>query len=131
MMTIGSTILTEPARPDRIVGLRLRSLREERGKTQREVGEKLGLTEAGYRYYESGRTQIRVTDLPSLAEAMGVSVGYLTERLGITPPDQDDPTADDVLARVERSSELQPEIKAAIRDLVELSRRITPGEDRT
>lgn len=64
---------------------RLRELRQEKNWRQKDVADKLGITESAYGYYEQGRREPSVTVLERLSQIYGVSVDYL---LGLT----DDPT---------------------------------------
>lgn len=59
---------------------RLRLLREERGISQREVAENIGVTEVGYQNYEVGRRKPNFDALYSIANFFGVSLDYLFGR---------------------------------------------------
>ena len=61
---------------------RIRSLREDRDLTQREVGAAINVPQRTYAYYESGQRMIPPRVLCALADFYGVSVDYL---LGRTP----------------------------------------------
>ncbi len=61
----------------------LRKLREDLGLTQLQVAERLGLTEGGYRSYESGRSSPSLEDLPVLSAALGLPVDEFLRRIGI------------------------------------------------
>lgn len=65
------------------MGAALKALREERGLTQRQVGERYGATEGNIAAYEQGRNRFTVQDLPRLAQAIGVPTPYLSRRLGL------------------------------------------------
>ena len=60
---------------------RIRDLREDKDKTQREVGEAINVPQRTYAYYESGERMIPPHVLIALAAYHGVSVDYL---LGLT-----------------------------------------------
>ena len=60
---------------------RIRDLREDKDKTQREVGEAINVPQRTYAYYESGERMIPPEILVALAAYHGVSVDYL---LGLT-----------------------------------------------
>lgn len=64
---------------------RLRELRQARNWRQKDVADKLGITESAYGYYEQGRREPSVAVLEKLSQIYGVSVDYL---LGLT----DDPS---------------------------------------
>ncbi|WP_258959121.1 helix-turn-helix domain-containing protein [Paenibacillus tyrfis] len=59
---------------------RLRELRGKKKWTQKEVAEKLGITESGYGYYEQGRREPSNETLNKLAELFSVSTDYLLGR---------------------------------------------------
>lgn len=59
----------------------IRALRVERGLTQREVAEVLGICQTGYSKYETGENDIPSAALIRLAELYHTSVDYL---LGLT-----------------------------------------------
>ena len=61
---------------------RIRSLREDRDLTQRDVGAAINVPQRTYAYYESGQRMIPPRVLCALADFYGVSVDYL---LGRTP----------------------------------------------
>ena len=61
---------------------RIRSLREDRDLTQREVGAAINVPQRTYAYYENGQRMIPPRVLCALADFYGVSVDYL---LGRTP----------------------------------------------
>ena len=61
----------------RALGKRIAACRKACGLTQAQVGEKLGFTQPHIQAFESGRRRISVTDLPKLADLLGVSVEEL------------------------------------------------------
>lgn len=63
------------------LGARLKELREERGLTQRECSEKLGLNSVTYLHYEKSQREPPLQFLADAAEFYGVSVDFL---LGLT-----------------------------------------------
>lgn len=69
---------------------RIRDLREDNDKTQREVGEAINVPQRTYAYYESGERMIPPRVLIALAAYYGVSVDYL---LGLTDEDKPYPRA--------------------------------------
>lgn len=56
---------------------RLRLLRSEKGVSQKQVAESLGITETGYRNYETGRRKPTFDVLPGIANFFDVSTDYL------------------------------------------------------
>lgn len=65
---------------EKIFQERLRLLRNERGISQKQVAESLGITEVGYQNYEVGRRKPTFNVLPSIADFFGVSLDYLFGR---------------------------------------------------
>ena len=63
------------------VGARLRGMRVEHGLSLNEVAEYLGLDPATIYNYESGKTNIRYTDVWKLADLYGVGMDEMTGRL--------------------------------------------------
>ena len=61
---------------------RLKQLRKEKGLTQQEVADEIGVTKRTYIYWENGENQIKANRASQLADYFGVSVGYL---LGYEP----------------------------------------------
>ena len=59
---------------------RLRKLRTERGVTQKQVAEDIGITEVGYRNYEKGHRKPTFAILPIIADFFNVSLDYLVGR---------------------------------------------------
>lgn len=63
---------------------RLKILREQNGKTQKDVAKYLGITEASFSQLENGKRKLTEKNLGLLAEYFGCSTDYL---LGITNDD--------------------------------------------
>lgn len=59
---------------------RLKNVRQESGRKQREVAELLGLKLRGYQCYEMGETEPNIEKLIALADLFEVSVDYLVGR---------------------------------------------------
>ena len=60
---------------------RLKIIRQESGKTQKDVYEELGISPNGYASYEQGRTEPSIDTLIKLCQIFDVSADYL---LGLT-----------------------------------------------
>lgn len=58
---------------------RLRALRVERGFTQKQVAEMLGIDRTTYAKYEAGANEPGIAMIKRLAEAFGVTTDYLLE----------------------------------------------------
>lgn len=65
---------------ERALNSRLRDLREDADLTQAQVGERLGLSQRTYAYYESGQRMVPPEVLCALGDLYGVSVDYLLGR---------------------------------------------------
>lgn len=66
------------------VGRILKAVRDQQGDlTQAEVAAALGKTEGAYAAYETGRSRFTLPELPAVARALKVDVGYLSRRLGL------------------------------------------------
>lgn len=65
---------------EKIFQERLRLLRTEKGVSQKQVAESLGITEVGYRNYETGRRKPTFDIMPGIADFFGVSTDYLFGR---------------------------------------------------
>ena len=76
-----------------VLGERLRSLRENRGFTQNDLGERLGVTGAAIGQWENSRRYPDSSMLEKLADLFGVSVDYLLgrdpARASVDPAPQD------------------------------------------
>ena len=61
------------------IGKRIRALRTEQGLTQKQLGERCGMSDAEIRKFESDRGSPTVRSLQRIADALGCSVGYLAD----------------------------------------------------
>ncbi|MEG0910857.1 MAG: helix-turn-helix transcriptional regulator [Ruthenibacterium sp.] len=59
---------------------RIRDLREDHDFTQKEIAQKLGMSQTGYSKYETGENDIPTSILMQLADLYHTSVDYLLER---------------------------------------------------
>ena len=64
-----------------ILGSRLKELREERGLTQKQIAEKLGLNSVTYLRYEKSQREPNLSVLADISIYYGVSIDYL---IGLT-----------------------------------------------
>lgn len=55
---------------------RMRSLREDRDLTQRELGAVIDKSQQGYSHIEDGRAELKIDDLIKLCRFYGVSADY-------------------------------------------------------
>lgn len=58
----------------------LKELRKDRGITQKEMGEQLGISQASYSDYENGIRKMPLTMLDYLADVLGTSTDYILGR---------------------------------------------------
>lgn len=75
---LGKDATTErPSTTPSIFGERLKNLRLEKGLSQREIAEHLGLTQQAYAYYETGDREPGLKTLLALSSILNVSTDYL------------------------------------------------------
>ena len=60
-----------------LLGQRLKELREEKGYTQKQLAEKLGINSVTYLHYEKEQREPPLSLLADIAKFYGVSVDYL------------------------------------------------------
>jgi transcriptional regulator with XRE-family HTH domain len=65
---------------------RLRELREQRGMTQKDLAQKMGVTDAAVGMWERGQREPGLITLRHLAELFGVSTDYLLGRTDLPAP---------------------------------------------
>lgn len=63
----------------KIVGERIRKVRDEAGLTQEELGEKTGFSAMGISYFEKGLRKLKLEDLSNIARALDTNVSYFLE----------------------------------------------------
>ena len=59
---------------------RLKELRKEKGLTQKQVADALGISDKGYGYYELGQREPNIAMLKALCDFYDVSADYLIGR---------------------------------------------------
>ena len=57
-----------------VVSGRIREARKDKGLTQKEVGERMGVSESTVNQYESGKQNLTIETLQKLADAVGVNI---------------------------------------------------------
>lgn len=57
--------------------IRLRQLREDHDKTQKEIADFLGIEQTVYSRYETGRSDMKIFNIIALCEYYGVSADYV------------------------------------------------------
>jgi transcriptional regulator with XRE-family HTH domain len=60
-----------------IIGERLQTIRKRRGFTQKELGERIGLTREAVASYETGRSHLMITTLLDMASVLRVTVNEI------------------------------------------------------
>lgn len=65
---------------------RIRELREDNDLTQKQVGEKLNMSQTGYNQYEIGKNDIPTRVLIELSKIYNVSIDYILEMTDETKP---------------------------------------------
>lgn len=60
------------------IGRKIQKAREERGLTQAELAQALGITQAGLSNYELGKRRIYLHQIERIAEILGKDIGYFT-----------------------------------------------------
>lgn len=61
--------------------VRLRNIREDRDKTQSEIGKIINKSQQGYNHIETGRAELKIDDLIKLCQFYDLSADYL---IGLT-----------------------------------------------
>ena len=64
----------------------LKELRRDRGLTQRDMAQRLGISTSLYNFYETGRREMRLWMLDFLADELGTSTDYLLGRTDVQTP---------------------------------------------
>lgn len=60
-------------------GQLIREARRAKGFTQKEIGEKMGITEASFNRYENGTANLSLETVQKVAESLGVQVKLIFE----------------------------------------------------
>jgi transcriptional regulator with XRE-family HTH domain len=126
------------------MGRQLSGLRKERGLTQAQLAERLGLSVEGYRMYEKGYTRVRADNLSRWARALNLPAPALAVRLdiplGVDPnapglarevaallaPDE----ADEIDAIVRALEPLPPSARRRALDMMRVSVRLVTTDSR-
>ena len=114
-------------------GARLLSLRKEKGVSQADVAEYIGLTVAAYQNYENGRREAGYDTISKLADFYGVTTDYLLGREPAPNPFADlNLSEDDEAEVIAKYMSLPPEIRACMLDvLVQLGEAAKKRSDET
>jgi transcriptional regulator with XRE-family HTH domain len=65
---------------DRLLGMRLRELRERRSLTQAELASLLGVSTSLVAHWESGRRAVSIVQVAQIAKALGIAPGAFADR---------------------------------------------------
>ena len=60
-----------------MINLRIKELREEKGLSQKQLAEAIGLNHRTISHYENGRLEPNLETIEKLSKFFGVTVGYL------------------------------------------------------
>ncbi len=66
----------------REIGYRIQMAREEHGLNQKELADKLGISQSSLSNYEKGKRRLYLADLQKIAEALGKSTEYFLQPIG-------------------------------------------------
>jgi transcriptional regulator with XRE-family HTH domain len=100
-------------------GEKLFALRKERGASQAEVAEYIGLTTAAYQNYENGRREAGYETIVALANLFGVTTDYLLGREAAPDPFGDlNFSAGSETEVIDKYMSLPPEIRACMLDVL-------------
>lgn len=100
-------------------GARLLSLRKEKGASQADVAEYIGLTVAAYQNYENGRREAGYDTISKLADFYGVTTDYLLGREPAPNPFAElNLSEEDEAKVVAKYMSLPPEIRACMLDVL-------------
>ncbi len=69
---------------DKHIGARVRAQRQERGLTQRDLGERLGVRFQQVQKYESGQNRISAAQMWRIASVLGVPVSHFFENIDVS-----------------------------------------------
>jgi transcriptional regulator with XRE-family HTH domain len=123
------------------LGVELERIRRDRGLTQLELAERLGMSVEGYRNYAKGYGRVTRDKLPRWARALEMPIPELARRLGIsllTEPDASglrqelvtllpEATADGAERLVRDLAELAPNEQRQVLDTVRRFRQLSPS----
>jgi transcriptional regulator with XRE-family HTH domain len=70
----------------KMIGERLKLLREEKGLKQLDIAQMLGVSRTTYTQYETGKSEPDLTTVAKLADYFNVSLDYLLGRVSIREP---------------------------------------------
>jgi len=115
------------------IGKRLQSIRKRRGLTQKELGEKIGLTREAIAAYEAGRSHLMDTTLLNMAAVLRVSI---SEILGFERKSSETPIINRRWAKRVAIIESLPEsvkkhILRTLDDIIKANTRLSIFQDRS
>lgn len=114
-----------------VIGKNLQSIRKRRGLTQKELGDKIGLTRETVTSYEAGRSHLTDTTLIDIAAALRVSIN---EILGMERRATETPISIRWAKRIEIIESLPESIKKhvlrSLDDIIKANTRLSIFEDR-
>lgn len=111
-----------------MLGQRLKTLREAKRLTQRELGDMVGVSDSAVGQWENDRREPSVRILVKLAQIFGVSVDYLLGRKDNEPADLED----FLMSRSHityNGWEMGPEEKEDVRQFLRIAKRMASRRD--
>ncbi len=110
------------------LGERIRFLREGSRLTQRELGDRLGVTDKVVSHWEAGRSNPAAADIPGIARALSVTI---SELYGVEPPSEEELQATGLLAlKVDDYRTLTDEDWRMVREFIEYRIAVRKSEQR-
>ena len=112
---------------DAAMGQRLRMLRKERGVTQQQLGDGIGMTFQQVQKYERGTNRIAISTLFKIARVLQVSPTELIDGLdrGQAAPEDGDGSSDVLLRAYARIA--SPEVRRSVLAMLQSLAREMPG----
>lgn len=98
------------------LGQRIARLRKERGLTQTQLAEVLGISQQHALSFEKGRRRVPVSALPKLSKALGVP---LEDLLGFSPPGSKRGPSPKLLQQLERLQQLPKRQQTLVHQMLE------------
>ncbi|HPI91642.1 MAG TPA: helix-turn-helix domain-containing protein [Deltaproteobacteria bacterium] len=90
------------------IGKKIQQAREERGLTQVELAQSLGITQAGLSNYELGKRRLYLHQIEQIAETLGKGLDFFIgaeDAAPRVPPEEDTPLRDRIISRIRELNE--------------------------
>lgn len=115
----------------REIGYRIQIAREQCGMNQKELAEKLGISQSTLSNYEKGKRRLYLVDLQNIANALGKTTEYFLQPIGEIEPDARNSSQDDIQEMVQimvMISELSREDRKSVYDYVKWFKQHKGGQ---